>query len=373
MARVLIIDDDVELLEMMRLALERRLSVQTQVSADGEEGLAMALADPPDLVIVDVMMPSVDGYEICRRLRAESPTTSVPILIHTGRVQPVDRRTAMEAGADEYLAKPATVTQLLDRITVMLSRTPAGIPSLLLGNIVLLSLRGGVGVTTLAVNFAAALAEMTEGETCILDLCPSSGHVALQLGLRPEPNWGGLIGSEQLDAGAVGACLLEHESGLRVLASPAIPTIGPSVSRVTIQTVIGILQRQFALLVVDTPSVLNLATMTALDAATAVGLVVSAEHQSIQTTLGTLKALKPWADKTHVILNQITPSVHWPTGAVQRVLGRAPVGVIPFDPNQAEALREGKPLALHNHRAALAVAVRDVAVDLVRATGGAAA
>jgi pilus assembly protein CpaE len=348
------------------------MSLRAQVSADGEEGLAAAVADPPDLVVVDVMMPSVDGYEICRRLRANPTTASVAILIHTARVQPVDRQAAMEAGADDYLAKPATVTQLLDRIGALLAKTPAGIPPLLLGNIVLLSLRGGVGVTTLAVNLAATLAETTGGKTCVVDLCPSSGHVALQLGLRPEPNWGGLIGSNQLDAEAVDACLLKHESGLRVLASPAIPTIGPSVSRMTIQTVIGILQRQFAVLIVDAPSILSLPTMTALDAATAVGLVVSAEHPSIQTTLGTLKVLKPWGDKTQVILNQITPTVHWPTEAVRRVLGRAPVGAIPFDPAQAEALREGRPLALHSPRAVLAGAVRDMAMDFVRATGGTA-
>ena len=104
-----------------------------------------------------------------------------------------------------------------------------------------------------------------------------------------------------------------------------------------------------------------------------VGLVVSAEHSSIQTTLGTLQALKPWADKTNVILNQIAPTVHWPTGAVRRVLGRVPVGVIPFDPTQAEALREGKPLALHSPGAPLAEAIRALAADFVRAMGGAAA
>ena len=373
MAKVLIIDDDVELLEMIRLTLEHRGLHETVLSADGEEGLAMAVADPPALVILDVMMPGIHGHEICRRLRANPTTASVPILILSARGQPVDRQAALEAGADDYLAKPVTVTQLRDGINAVLAKTPAGFPPLLLENIVLLSLRGGVGVTTLAVNLAATMAQTTGGATCVVDLCPSSGHVALQMGLRPEPNWAGLIWSGQLDAGSVEASLLEHDSGLRVLASPAVPTIGQAIPRMAIQTVIGILQQQFAVIIVDAPSILNPATMTAVNAATAVGLVVSADHPSIQTTLGTLKALKPWSGKIQVILNQITPAAQWPDGAVRQVLGRTPVGSIPFDPAQAEALRQGKPLAIHSPGAPLAVAVRGMAPHLVRAATGATA
>ena len=73
MARILVIDDNVELLETIRQILEQRGGHQAVLSADGADGLAKALADPPDMAIVDVMMPGVSGYEICRRLRANPP------------------------------------------------------------------------------------------------------------------------------------------------------------------------------------------------------------------------------------------------------------------------------------------------------------
>jgi len=288
MAKILVIDDDAELLEMIRLLLEQRGGHQTVLSADGADGLAKALADPPDLAIVDVMMPGVSGYEICRQLRANPPTTSIPIIILTARGQLVDRQAALDAGADHYMAKPVMMMELLEQVNDLLAKRAAEKPPVLAGTVVLMSLRGGVGVTTLAVNLAATLAqtggdsppvEGTEGgrTACLVDLCPSSGHVALQLGLRPEPNWSDLIQASIPDAQVIEAHLLQHASGLRVLASPVFPIVGHGLSRTVVQTTLRILQQRFAATVVDAPSVLNEVTMAVLEAATVVGLVITAE------------------------------------------------------------------------------------------------
>ena len=120
MARILVIDDEADLLEMMRLVLEQRGGHQTVLSAEGPDGLAKALADPPDLAIIDVMMPGITGYDICRQLRANPATASVPILILTARAQPMDRDAAMEAGANECLAKPFSPRQILERVGAIL-------------------------------------------------------------------------------------------------------------------------------------------------------------------------------------------------------------------------------------------------------------
>ena len=221
MARILVIDDEADLLEMMRLVLEQRGGHETILSAEAEYGLAQALDDPPDLAIIDVMMPGITGYEICRRLRANPDTASIPILILTARAQPMDRDAAIEAGADGYMTKPVMMVELLEQVETLLSKEGAGQAGLA-GSFVLLSLRGGVGVTTLAVNLAAMLAQVSDDGVCLVDLSPSSGHVALQLGLRPEPNWSTLVGGREagpFDAATVGAHLLQHSSGLHVLAS----------------------------------------------------------------------------------------------------------------------------------------------------------
>ena len=373
MARVLVIDDDVELLEMLRIALEQRGGHQTTLTADGEDGIAAAVADPPDLAIVDVMMPGINGYEVCRRLRANPATSSVPILILTARGQPVDREAALDAGADEYMAKPVTVSALLEGIDGLLAKASAAELPLLTGSIVLLSLRGGVGVTTLAVNLGATLTRAADGAACVVDLCPSSGHVALQLGLRPQPNWSGLVRAGNLDAEAVEAHLLEHGSGLHVLASPVIPAVGQAMPRAAVQTVLETLRKRFPVIIVDAPSILNGATMAALEAATALGLVVTAEYSSIQTTIATLRVLQRWSSRSHIILNQVTPRAQWPAEAIGRVLGRAPIGRVPFDPGQADALKQGKPLAVHRPGAPLAEAVRSIARELAQAAGSTSA
>jgi len=366
MAKILVIDDNAELLEMIQLLLEQRGGHQAILSADGADGLAQALADPPDLAIVDVMMPGISGYEICRQLRANPSTAAVPIIVLTARGQLVDRQAALDAGADDYMAKPATMMELLDRIDALLTRRTAAKLPFLARTIVLLSLRGGVGVTTLAVNLAATLAQTEEGTACLVDLCPSSGHVALQLGLRPEPNWSDLARTSVLDAEVIERNLLQHTSGLRVLASPVFPIAGQGLPRTVVQTMLATLQQRFAATVVDTPSALNEGTMAALEAAPVVGLVITAESPSIQTAIGTLRALKQLSAKFQIILNQNTPGSQLPAGAIEQALKRPLMWTIPFDPAQAQALARGTPLVLHSPSSPLAQAMRGLAQELAR-------
>jgi MinD-like ATPase involved in chromosome partitioning or flagellar assembly len=89
-----------------------------------------------------------------------------------------------------------------------------------------------------------------------------------------------------------------------------------------------------------------------------VGLVVTPEAPSIQTAVGTMRALGQWSDKFQIILNQITPGAKLPTEAIERALKRSLLGTIPFDPAQAQALGHGAPLALHSPTSPLAQAVR---------------
>ena len=386
MAKILVIDDNADLLETIRQVLEMRGGHQAVLSADGMDGLRKALADPPELVIVDVMMPDVSGYEICRQLRANPATASIPIIIFTARGQLVDRQAALDAGANDYMVKPVPMKELLERINGLLAERVAEKKVVLARTVVLLSLRGGVGVTTLAVNLAATLARAGDhsplveeaevgGAACLVDLCSSSGHVALQLGLRPEPNWSDLVGISAPDAEALDDYLLSHTSGLRVLASPVLPVLGQELPGAVVQAMLGTLQQRFAVTVVDASSVLNEVTMAALEVATVVGLVITAEAPSIQTAVGTLRALRQWSDRFHrvpirIILNQTAPGPSLPAEAIERTLRRPLVGTIPFDPAQARALTQRAPLALHNPDSPLAQAVQGLAQTLVRVTSG---
>ena len=348
--------------DMARVLLENQGGHEAVLSADGEDALAIAREDPPDLAIIDVMMPGMTGYEVCRQLRASPETASMPILVLTARGQPVDRAAALKVGADEHVAKPFEMSDLLNRVNELLKRGATAARSRV---VVLLGLRGGVGVTTLAVNLAATLTREGRSGVCLVDLCPSSGHVALQLGLRPEPNWAKLVGVGTPDARAVEGLLMEHRSGLRVLASPIVPLVEQRLSRSTMESVVGMLQDRFEIVVVDTPSVLDGATMAALEAATNTWLVLAAEAASIQTVLGTGRALGEQADTFSVILNQAALGQPVSPRATEQVLKRRLAGNTPFDPGQAHALARGNPLAFGEPDSPLAKAMEGLVKNLI--------
>jgi two-component system, OmpR family, response regulator CpxR len=116
---ILLIDDDIELCELMRRYFVRR-DVDLEVAHDGRRGLARALAGGHDLLLLDVMMPGLDGFEVLRQVRRQR---SLPVIMLTARTAESDRITGLDAGADDYLPKPFGPDELLARIRAVLRRT----------------------------------------------------------------------------------------------------------------------------------------------------------------------------------------------------------------------------------------------------------
>jgi two-component system, OmpR family, KDP operon response regulator KdpE len=118
---VLVADDDPDILALVRFRLERD-GYEVLSAPDGEAALDLALARTPDLALLDVMMPRLDGYEVTRRLREHGPTTTIPIILLTARVQEPDVERGFEAGADDYVTKPFDMEELLARMRATLRR-----------------------------------------------------------------------------------------------------------------------------------------------------------------------------------------------------------------------------------------------------------
>jgi two-component system response regulator MprA len=118
MARVLVIDDDEQLGSALRRALAFE-GYEVRLARDGVEGLRQVREHEPDLVVLDVLMPSLDGFEVCRRLRAGG---DVPILMLTARDEVSDRVQGLDSGADDYLVKPFAVDEFLARVRALLRR-----------------------------------------------------------------------------------------------------------------------------------------------------------------------------------------------------------------------------------------------------------
>ncbi|HXR29528.1 MAG TPA: response regulator transcription factor [Solirubrobacterales bacterium] len=119
-ARVLVVEDDAEIADVLRRSL-RQEGYEVRTSADGVEALDVATGFVPDLVVLDLGLPRLDGVEVCRRLRAEG---DVPILMLTARAETEDRVGGLDSGADDYLVKPFERTELLARIRALLRRRP---------------------------------------------------------------------------------------------------------------------------------------------------------------------------------------------------------------------------------------------------------
>lgn len=117
---MLVVDDDPKIQSLMRRGLSFA-GYAVDVAADGEAALAMARDNPPDIVVLDVMLPGLDGLEVCRRLRAGEP--DLPILMLTAKDRVPDRVAGLDAGADDYLVKPFAFDELLARIRALLRRT----------------------------------------------------------------------------------------------------------------------------------------------------------------------------------------------------------------------------------------------------------
>ncbi|MDP3089855.1 MAG: response regulator [Nitrospira sp.] len=123
--RILVVEDDPDVASFIKKGLqEERYAVD--VAVDGEEGLRLAQDNPYDLIILDLMLPKLDGLAVCRRLRADRHGT--PILLLTARETVEDKVTGLESGADDYFTKPFAFAELLARLRALLRRTgePAG-------------------------------------------------------------------------------------------------------------------------------------------------------------------------------------------------------------------------------------------------------
>jgi DNA-binding response OmpR family regulator len=120
MTRILVVEDDPAILRGLsdNLRLE---SYEVATAADGEAGYRLACEAPPDLIVLDLMLPKLSGYELCRKLRSEGVTT--PILMLTARGEETDRVLGLDLGADDYVTKPFSIRELLARIRAILRRT----------------------------------------------------------------------------------------------------------------------------------------------------------------------------------------------------------------------------------------------------------
>jgi pilus assembly protein CpaE len=361
MAKILVIDDDKSILRLLEFTIKR--AGHTIVTCtDGVQGLVQAEAQKPDLIVADVMMPNMTGYEFCKQARSKPQLKDTPIIIFSARFQPIDKKTALEAGATDYLPKTTSPDDLIKHIDALVLTTPqkpiATVKRAVVG---LFSLRGGAGVTSLAVNLAIHLAQTQKNPTALVDLARLGGHAALMLGLRPASSIAQLLSTApgNLTPDSIKPHLMQHNSGVQLLASSHIYAHELSLTDGRLEQLVAILKSGFPFIVLDIPH-LEPHLAPTLQLFDKIALVLSPDMPSLQSTavaLQSLGRLGVTEDTIALVVNHVIPQGALPLETIQKAIKRPIAADIPFEPEMIKAVNSGKPLLLSNPQSAGAMAI----------------
>jgi CheY-like chemotaxis protein/MinD-like ATPase involved in chromosome partitioning or flagellar assembly len=378
--KILIVDDDIDSLKLIGLMLQRQ-GYEIAAANAGGQAIAKALAETPDLIILDVMMPDMDGYEVCRRLRADTSTQHIPIIMFTAKTLVDDKVTGFEAGADDYLTKPTHPAELASRVKAVLARSMAqrrttGDSGLLIG---FLGTKGGVGTTTLSTNVAAAIGQ--KDATILVDVRLGQGSLGLSLGLGRSAGLANLLGrpAAEMTPRAIEGELVTHSSGIKLLLSSGRPK--ESQLNANPDTIVTILKGLRALarnVVVDLGSGLNRQNVRLVKEFDQIVLVVEPYRVTLNMARELLKELEGAGigrGRTNVVLlsrSQSTLQVPWQEA--EQILSHEMLAIISPAPELAfQASEAGFPIVLFQPTSIVATQMNKLSEELgnrVRALAG---
>jgi DNA-binding response OmpR family regulator len=307
--KILIIDDDLELCRVIGLMLHRG-GYEVHSALSGIEGLAKVEELKPDLIIVDVMMPLIDGLEVCRRLRAKPATRHLPIIILSALEQVDDKLKGFQAGADDYVPKPVDARELLARVRVLLQRSAYARPAVA-RTTSFVGAKGGVGTTSLAANIAVALAKA--GKSVILaELRHDGGTLRYQLKIQSEQHLGAILALDpaQVKRPEIERRIIPHSTGLRlVLAPPGDGNDPPTAGHVDL--IFDVLSQRADYLLFDLgTSLVTPGVRRALELSDQILLVTEPEPLSVACGKNQLQKMKEWSvnERLDVVIVSRTPS-----------------------------------------------------------------
>lgn len=226
--KILVVDDDVDTLRLVGLMLQRQ-GYEIAAASSGRQALSMARNEDPDLIILDVMMPDMDGYEVTRRLRSDQSTATIPIIMFTAKTQIDDKVSGFEAGADDYLTKPTQPRELFAHVKAVLARTskartPAAatpaVEAAERGHVIgVLAAKGGLGVTTIALNLGVILRSKSLKHVTVAEFRPGLGTIGLSLGYLHPTALTELLEKKpgEVAPQSIQPLLINHNSGVDLL------------------------------------------------------------------------------------------------------------------------------------------------------------
>jgi pilus assembly protein CpaE len=370
MADTIYVVDDNELnLKIVSAAL-RSVGYEVATAQNAAEVLANIGIVRPVLAILDVMMPDMNGYELCRQLRSRPDTSNLPIIILTTLSELDERLKAFEAGADDFIPKPFNPQELQARVKVLLRRfTPqeAPVTTFQAETTAVFSLRGGVGVSTVATNLSVGLAQVWSLPVCLVDMALINGQSALMLDAPLRNGWGDLAGvrANEIDSEILQRVLLSHESGLRLLACPKRFEDAELLGIDQVHQTLDLLKHQFEYLVFDLPHDFSATTIAALDAADRIVLLLSPELSSVRCAsiaLEVFDKLNYAPEKIKLLLNWNFSGKGLARAEIEKAIKRKVDIVLPnVGDALVSALTYGKPPVFQDPNGAIGALFEDLA------------
>ncbi len=357
--RVLLVDDDIEALRLIGLVLKRR-GYEIIPVANGQRALEAIKNGKPDLIILDVMMPGLDGYSVAEKLRNSPETDQIPILFLTARSSIDDRLAGFQAGGDDYLTKPVHPAELINRVEALLQRRGRWKEEGKQGKIIaLLPVKGGAGTTTIALNMALTLHDIhPQHRIALVELREGVGSLAIQAGVvRPKKHLSILLeqGAAAVNHDAVEGLILEYREQLHLLPASIRPEglSGTPLTMDFVRRLLRVLVRDYDDVILDMKPALDKAAVEVLRQADHLLIVLEPHRIAIEQGRAMLSALTELSIgqyNTGIVVNERTsiPSA-MNRSAIEMAIGQPILGILPAEPRMTESgPDEELPLALRH-------------------------
>ena len=311
-AKILVVDDDPNVQRLLQYTLKQE-GYEVVIASDGPEGFRLWAAELPDLLLLDVMLPKLDGYQVAQKIRAEEGDAGhVPIIMLTAEREVEQKVRGLRAGADDYLIKPFHPAELLARIKsllarfapkdLMLARPPLGRIHTFYGA------KGGVGTTTIAINAAIALHRELGRKVCLVDgnLQFGDHRVFLDLGLDRK-SIVDIVTAPAVDLDLIRQVLVKHDSGIDLLLAPPTPETAELVTTEHMPLILDQLRDLYDYVLVDVDKRLDDINLGIIEGSEVVFVVMTADLsclKNVRLVLETIGHLGYEADKVQLVLNR---------------------------------------------------------------------
>ena len=358
--RVLLIDDEQFYFKLLQKSLKEP-EYKLEYAKSGNEGLAKIPAFEPELLIVDLKLPELDGFEIVKRLRRDPKFGYLPVIVITSQDELSEKLRAFELGADDYLVKPFQPEELVARMGILARRgramQMAQKESTITSDSTIItvhSLRGGLGCSSIVVNLGLAFYKLWGKQTLLLDSVLTAGQVALLLDAKPNATWENLVGlePENFDDVVVSEIMCSHKSGIRYVASPRYPIAADTFSGEELKVLMERIKSHNDFIVVDTSHDFSDMAIHMLSMSSTILLVLAPEMASLRTTMSAMEIydrLGISLDKVKIALNNNSSNPAIKQAQLEKVLKRPIDFVLPFEAGEVNrALNFGQPFILNN-------------------------